>query len=442
MEVCKLRKAGNLRGARRAEAEGLTIVELLVALFIVMLAFAALASTVIASFTSIRNTEARVRGVALANELVEEMGSIPWRHLGFPEDDPPEDEAGNEIEEFEGETIVLLEVAGGEDDPFLKHTETIERDRREYQVERLVTQVEEDEDGNPTLIRMIAFVRWELGGNSFEIRSDGLRAPDAQDLFDLEVTVDVVADNKYDTAMWLREPGDSEPEHLMNTNPIVVSAEMGIVPASIELRFRDRDDNLITLVGADAVETGTTSREWTIGSNSYRFRHGRTAFTVVATGSGGESASNTDTLRFYQNLVLGDDPVVKQGGFIVTEIEVGDDNRLCDPVTVELVVAGMTLGEATPQPVDDGGEDEVEGGLTILWNQDPPDEPVAMGLVEASPAGGRFEAGVVHENEELVEFTSGTDVTFEILADRRSRHHVDFEQVRSDDLIVPVVTGC
>ena len=452
MEVRQLRETSSCHRARDAADDGLTIVEMMIALTIVMIVFAALASTVIASFTSIRNTEARVRGVALANELVEEMASIPWRHLAFDEAldvgdkflVDPDDDPGSE------EPIVYREAVGGEDDPFLQPTETIERDGREYEVQRWVTAAESDDDGDPTLIRMIAFVRWEVGGRSFEIRSDGLRAPDAQDLFDLEVSVEVEADNDWKSAMWLSTDPPSPHEH-KNMDEFVVSATMGVVPADVELRFRERDDTLRVLTGATTPPGSPTVREWTIaaGADGYYFRHGRNAFTVIATGHAGQAASDTATFRFYQELDIRPHEVF-QGGNLVTDVD--DDGRpivrvrangeFCEPVTVEVDIEGMAPDERVTQAESGVPVEDVEGGLTLHWQDLDGDwHWNETRTLETTEFGGRYEGEIVGTFIADPADPLQNVVEVRIIADRLASHS-EFADKQEVTFELLVAEGC
>ena len=365
--------------------DGLTIVELLIALFVVMIVFAGLAATMVASFSSIRNTEARVRAVALANELVEEMASAPWAQLGMElaadsVDDP---------NDFEGEVPVLLDASSN---PLLPSAstlpQTIVRDGHAYRVERWVTWAEED--GEPELLkRIVAIVEWDVGSDTMSVRSDTLRAPDPLDAFDLEVSVTATSDYPVagSTAMDLR-PKDHGEYPLHNARSFDVTATLGIVESTVVLRFPNRDGDLQTIVGPSADE-GESERTWTIPVNSHRFRHGPTAFTVYATGPDGQLASSTATMRFYQPLEI-QEPEVRQHGDPVSVVTVDTTGEPCGPVTVEVDVEGMTPGEATEDPANPS-----RGGLRLIS----PDGDVTIdeemfGALGSEEFGGRFIAGV------------------------------------------------
>ena len=399
-----------------ASDDGLTIVELLLALVIVMIVFAALASTIIASFASIRNTEARSRAVALANEAVEEMASVSWNQLGMAtKDDPtfPHDEWNDEL-------IVWLKE---ELNPAVPHPddqdEPVDRDGIDYQVERWVTWVDEDDEAG--LKRIVAIVKWDVGGETSTVRSESLRAPDPDELFTLEInaiTALTYPDNNSATTL---DPSTGE-DGLRNSERIDVTVELGDEEAKVQLRFQDRDGNTVVRTGADT-GGGTVERVWQIEVNSTgpTFAHGRTAFTVFATGPDGDVASDTAMFRFYQDVVIQEDTIVlKKDGEPVDKVEVNLDGETCGEVTMEVDVHGMTAGEATPDA--DGF-----GGLRVLWPDG--DDDFFMGLLEAERFGGRFVGEirtVSHLN--LVAGASGL-AEVDIVADRLTGPPVSYDDL-------------
>ena len=416
MEDRVLNEVRRNRPAARGSAgdDGMTIVELLIALVVVMIVFAGLAATMVASFSSIRNNEARVRAVALGNELVEEMATVPWNQLGMAIKDPDTDP-----EEFpddgDGELIVWLD---GDMNPAVKHPddqESIERDGRSYEVQRWVTLVEEDDQ--PAMKRMVVIVSWEVGGRDSSIRTEGLRAPEPEELFDLEVDVVAWANYADNSAMWLHPSGpdsDSPDPDKFNLNGewFTVTASLGIAPASIQLRFTDRAGNERTRPGSDT-EGGEKEREWTIAKHDVPFPHGRTTFTVFATGPDGQIASDTATLRFYEDLEIQVPADVTQDGDDVPlggDVRVNEDGELCEPLRVEVDVHGMSAGEAVPNAED-------EGGLTLEWldGDDTPQVTVMALLGERQAFGGRFWAEI---GVDSLQASDGEALSFGVSAHR------------------------
>lgn len=394
--------------SRSRRNDGLTIVELLIALFIVMLAFAALASTIIASFTSIRNNEARVRATALASEAVEEMATMPWFELGLYSGDLDEDDDNLDFTDpnnpiFENELVVLVS-----EDVAVPHESTPATDPDdlvfgglEYTITRYVTFAEQGDADD--LKRMTAIVSWSVGGEvRGVIRSDGLRAPDPGLG---QLTVELSGETAHPEVDYGTElSGNFRSEYRLD-----FLARGGVVAVGeIRLIWRNRDGDL-EIMTKDSPGTATWEREFTIDGgplSSRRFQHGPTTFTVIIEGVDGETASDTFSLRFYQPVSIGD-PSIMQGGQEITidptidegdlgegqnPLEVCADGFPADTVTLEVDVEGMTGSEATPQPDPDDEEGEgLVGGLTVSW-EGLDGDPVVIGLLERNEAGGSFEA--------------------------------------------------
>lgn len=68
---------------RLADDEGVSLVEILVAIGILGVALTAFASTMGASLISISREQSTVRGSQLANQLVEQLRAMPWPEVGF-----------------------------------------------------------------------------------------------------------------------------------------------------------------------------------------------------------------------------------------------------------------------------------------------------------------------------------------------------------------------
>lgn len=421
-------------GVRRAgDDAGLTIVELLIALFIVMLAFAALASTVLASFASIRNNEARVRGTALANELIEEMAAIPYLSLGLSEDDEAID-AGDPT--FEGELLVMLP----DDVALIPVDQNIERDGRVYEVERWVTWYEEG--GSPTIIkRMVAVVTWEIAGHERTIRTEGLRAPDPQDL-DLEVEFTKL-ENADDHGSYVGLNSSFE-----NNQPIDVEILVGEAEASVEFTYQNRAGTL-RIVTLPAAPGGSVQRSHTIAATGDTFVHGPVSFTVTATGTDGQLASHTGVLRFFQALeflvVTGftEPVIVMQDGSQLgpsNPLMVGCDNLPTGEVTIDASVAGLTPAEA------------IAGELNVQWGTldgsdligAQPDPPLNMSDTAATAYGGEYRATV----PDLTEFTPPDALVFRVTAERVVEedpfHPYSAGPIEEDSVEVPVeqIGGC
>lgn len=75
---------------RRLDADdGISLIEVLVAFTLLAVVLSASANSMISSFAAINGAESRTRATALANELLENMRSVPWEEVGFFADESP-----------------------------------------------------------------------------------------------------------------------------------------------------------------------------------------------------------------------------------------------------------------------------------------------------------------------------------------------------------------
>lgn len=424
--------------AAAARDDGLTIVELLIALTIVMITFAALASTVIASFSAIRNNEDRVVATALANEAIEGMTTMPWAQLGLSESDPnlpfdlTSDPPDEPVFEGEGEQVVILqeEIADGVP-PHFDDSETAARDGRQYEITRWVTFIDEDEGSD--LKRMIVIVTWDDGERS--IRTEGVRAPDPSDLIDLQIlSMDIASQHPESGGPYIRLRDPADTNAFGNRDAFDVTVVVGDVSASLTLSFRDRDGTL-RVITAPTTGEGTDTRIFTIAQHAYDFPHGPVPFLATATGADGQIASDVETARFYQPLNVHEDvptdvPADVQDTvqeLVVTQQTDGlpantifldpVDCQPTDVVRIAATVWGMTANEAG-----------AEGALVATWTgpsevTDPPtapDPPRPLGQIEATLEGGLYGADVYNDDPDVAlepTFQQGT-YTFRVNAER------------------------
>jgi prepilin-type N-terminal cleavage/methylation domain-containing protein len=68
---------------RLQDDEGVSLIEMLIALLILGVVLSATASTLISSFVAIGGNENRTRAVALANEELENLRALPWTDVGY-----------------------------------------------------------------------------------------------------------------------------------------------------------------------------------------------------------------------------------------------------------------------------------------------------------------------------------------------------------------------
>lgn len=297
--------------------DGLTIVELLIALTIVMITFAALASTIFATFAGIRSNESRVRATAIANEAIEEMAVMPWEVLGLHRSDADLMPKYGSVpladgEEYESEPLALFDDAT--DVPPHEETVTTEVDGLSYSIERWVTFVAQDgtlfDDGTSDLKRMGVIVSWDVSGTERSVRVEGLRGPDPNDLLSLRVRFlefESVNSDPDRVALAL-----SAGEYL-NDDAFTALVEVGEVDSTVTLEFEDRNGDAKVLTTSPPPEGFTVTREFPVAEGAFEFPHGAVTFTVRAVSPDGDEASNVATMRFFETLDVFSTAVLHDG---------------------------------------------------------------------------------------------------------------------------------
>lgn len=208
------------RKARLGMQSGITLVEMLVALFILGVIFSAAAGALISFTQASLNNERRVQATALLNRLHEELQTVRWDDaalyeeelddlaaliLAEPDIDPV---PGLDVaaRTFDGLPLVTLEGPGCDEvtDPDCR-IETIPRpfsstrdnslqpppaDGRDYDVFRFVTWAQDrDGIGDEDLKRFTTIVRWQVYGRTVVQRFDSERAPTPAELFEGESSI-------------------------------------------------------------------------------------------------------------------------------------------------------------------------------------------------------------------------------------------------------------
>lgn len=163
--------------SRFSEEEGISLVEMLVAIMVLALLFGALAQSLTTSLFSVQRQERQVHATALAAALAESAVSLPWGSVGLCEGDAATVHTGTDFTYPSGdlEPLVLIE----DDDPVctdppLTAREVIERANNDYRVDTVITWHDDVQDNtgpggtdpNTTedLKRILITVAWDVRG--------------------------------------------------------------------------------------------------------------------------------------------------------------------------------------------------------------------------------------------------------------------------------------
>jgi len=168
--------------------EGMTLVEMMVAIIILGIALSAFAGLLISTIRATSRNERTVTATALAQEVVEEMQAATWDNAGLYDNEVAAADADTVIwktrlsaaDEFESRDLVLIGAyAVGErvatiPTPF----EFVTRGKTDFRIDRYVSWLDRDGIGGVDTRLFTAFVSWDdpFGGPQ-ELRFDSERAP-------------------------------------------------------------------------------------------------------------------------------------------------------------------------------------------------------------------------------------------------------------------------
>lgn len=181
---------------RRHDEDGLTLIEMMVALLLIGVILAALGGSLIRSLRVVASNQREVRATALHNEVIERFQGMDWDAVGLavdgngdhPWDDGvgtcangrPTGEAGNKVDDcLEGLPGGPYEVVTS-NDPDLVPDETEQRGEGDvtYTIETHVVFVDRDEDGTNDTKRIVTYISWpDVDGGTRVTDVSAERAP-------------------------------------------------------------------------------------------------------------------------------------------------------------------------------------------------------------------------------------------------------------------------
>ena len=180
------RSAPSFRDRARAD-EGLTLVEMMVAIIIIGVILTTLASVLTTTLRTIVHNERETAATALAQQEVERLQAAPWEEAGLLEGEvaaPPPDWAARVASgTFDGEELALITSPEGATSrpaqaPVLESDrDDLDMDTFDFTVHRYVTWVDRTADGLPETRRFIVVVSWSVLGGDRELSASGERSP-------------------------------------------------------------------------------------------------------------------------------------------------------------------------------------------------------------------------------------------------------------------------
>ena len=327
---------------RLASDDGLTLVEMLVALVILMITILALTSTLITSLRAMYENEVRVRANALANELLEELQAQAWNELGAGTETSTESRGGvtyaisTDIEWVDDESTA-------DADDYLQFTVTLtwETFGRERSVTHSAYRSPPLVDPSPLAIRSLQ-VEPEVGFIEYKVPGDSANGRIMQSVSFGDDGQLVVKDiSRVELVLRLTEPRPN---------------------AKVEVEFTDRFGNTrpYTLKTLD----GGTTWGAEVLSSGERYVNGDTTFrfTISETIDGEESTVSVTKLARYVHK-----DVVADEGPEATPAQVclDADRRGKHPVELKVHFRGLTIDddvEVTGAGLNEPGTASYVGG--------------------------------------------------------------------------------
>lgn len=272
-----------IRGRRHVAADdGLSLVEVLVAMTLLAVVLAASASTFISSFVAIGANENRTRATALANEELENLRALPWNQVGFYAGDPfPSGMATTYPTVILGDggarpagtrAPMPTQVVTGRG-PAFTVTRTIEWVDNE-QTSSSDPAAPSDQDYK----RLAVNVAWtDASGQARTIDVESLRSPTPEE----QPTSDFVLSH-YDVqpgVVHITDEGVIDPSATHDPPPLQLYALTSAAADFVQVSFQERDGSTTT---RSLISPGD-GKTWHSSYSSGRFRNGEVVFTFTAT---------------------------------------------------------------------------------------------------------------------------------------------------------------
>lgn len=320
-----------------ANEDGLTLVEMMVALLVLGVVLSAMASVAINSLQSIQQSEQVVHSTQLGNEVLEEYLALPYDSLGHYSTSASEQFGAD----FEDEELVVFPDPEDEDDVEDQRVPPERNETRsgvEYTVETAVTWIDDPAtDSAQDYKRITVLLSWERQGAERTARTQATRSP-APD--DQPLTVTIEPD-----LMRLKGTGATD-----GAFTVTVVAREPQSAVSVEWDHRE---------GGQAGERPLTTSDdltWSVNvpenSSEARFANGNTLFYVEGRSKANETVSTTIGRALFvhdiQLLDLATDP---------NQIVVSPDG-VCDGLDVSLRVVGAIASDPLTLTFEGAPEDE------------------------------------------------------------------------------------
>ena len=382
----------------RGEA-GVTLVEMMVAILVLGVVLAALASSLISFSAMSLTNERRVQATAFLTRLHEQLQSIPWDQAAIYEGEADElGPLGVDLvatpPTVGGEPLVLLGAPDNSgcpvDEPecgrltFVPRAfDIVEIDDREYELYQAVTWDLDAGDGQ-AVKRFTTLVRWEVWGRVTEQRFESTRAATIADL-DASTLPEVLSLLVSPNAIPLDDDGRNE-----SAIQVKVTFERGITSASLQYTVLESGNPVPRTVAMTVTDTKDGKPhvfEATIPAGSDIFEDGEQDLLVVGL-DGLDAISAIRTVNFVSEGSGSGAmaPAVTSAAVTTTFVEVDKDGELCQTLTVEAWIDNLAAAPEAGRVVvnyivDTGTGADMAPVGTITGNNDLFQQTFAQGSV-------------------------------------------------------------
>lgn len=363
---------------RLSAEEGISLVEMLVAIVLVTIVLSALAATLATSLQAAVRNESRLRANALASELLEDLQAMRWEDLGFYAVDP------DYRATFEGEpTVTPITAHADRSDhasrpmPLLDGPDRVLRDGVAYTVRTDIVWADDPAtSATQDFMRFVVTVSWGDLDRARDVRNEATRAPvhseQAASQFSI-VEASVAPEIGYlsDSGAVVRAVGANGTSTA--TDKVSLRLVTSAPVTSVRVRFLERGASTETEVLLSGSQANTV---WEATSPGWRFNNGDTDFRFEATYSGDTAAVVRPARLVHEAVsVVSGDPrtlTVVGGSRVATGwVCVDDLGRGREPIIVSAGFVGLTHDDA----VEVGGAGLAAGTFAVFQ------EPTTSGAV-------------------------------------------------------------
>lgn len=324
-----------------AGEDGLTLVEMLVAIVVIGFILMAMAGVAFASLRSVQTTERVTNATQLGSELLETYVALPYDELGLYATAATTAFGGTT---FDGAPLVLFPDPISPDPRIPLPTQTITRGGVDYEVTTAVVWVDDTAPEAPSAQdykRIVVQAEWPGPSGVQRSQVEALRAPGPTDQpLSVTVTPDLVE---------LDDDGEQR-------TPVTITVDAKEPQTTVTVQWIERDG---TVAGPTTMSDEGGRLQWSLVIDGHDFANGATLFTVTGTVSG---TTEREVTTLGRGLFLQDLKFVP-GGTTLTPAVVtyqpafgADPGQFCtDVVRVDTEVDGAILSDpvtATIRPLE------------------------------------------------------------------------------------------